>query len=513
MQLGRCVERDYGYIGCASNVTRILASRCSGRRECIVVNFETLFAGRQTCATDLKAYLEAEYSCVNVTTGSQEQCQQGGEIRVTDQSGLLTSSIAQDLHLGSDLCPWRLVADEGQRFELSLWDFADYTKVDASVVSNPRYCRIYAFISEEKYTAVKDVVACNGQPSVQHVYTSRGHDVRVKFMVTPSVDPLETQHFAIKYRVLGCVLPSMPDHSHVVDHRNGSVTVQCNDTDQSYLTHCSTAGKYIGGIGNCSKSAGAIARDKEEGHFLSYGVAVVIIITVAILICALILTLGLVHYKRSRRRFDSRGHHVRLRHASSAPDAAEMKQMQTFSSARGHCNSLPATPKKQRYAVERSPMMKAKTLARTHSLNRGEYAHIWEIRRPIPVATPKVPPAGERSDPDGTTRSRSMERRPMEASGEEFPLPPNTFMTFKPLGDHVYESPRFASLSKSRSRSPGRAFFDSNTCTRDGKPIPPRRSLDQGDRNRLRTMGLGGTIQRVRYVPEPNPSEEGKITV
>lgn len=65
MRLGRCVERDYGYIGCSVNVTQTLAAKCSGRRECTVVNFEAIFAKQQTCATDLKAYLEADYKCMN----------------------------------------------------------------------------------------------------------------------------------------------------------------------------------------------------------------------------------------------------------------------------------------------------------------------------------------------------------------------------------------------------------------------------------------------------------------
>lgn len=233
----------------------------------------------------------------------------------------------------------------------------------------------------------------------------------------------------------------------------------------------------------------------------------------------------------SRRLFDSRGHHVRLRHASSAPDTSEMKQMQTFTMSgatahsyphHGHCSSLPASPKK-RYTGDNSPGPKSRTLGRQQSLGRhGEYAHIWEIRRPIPVSTPKVPPAGERSEPDGCTpRNQSLERseRRVPEFSEDLPLPPATFMTFKPLGDHVYESPRFASLSKGGSKNSSRSsgapvMFHADTVTRDGKPIPPRRALDPADRNRLRTMGLGGTgtVQH-RYVPEPSPAEEGKITV
>ena len=234
---------------------------------------------------------------------------------------------------------------------------------------------------------------------------------------------------------------------------------------------------------------------------------------------------GCLCYRRTR--YDGRGFHVRLRHAASAPDTSEMKHMHACPvSSRPHSNSLPPTPKK-RYGVERSPIVKSRSLLRQTSANRGqgEYAHIWEIRRPIPVATPKVP-AGVRSEPDGRPRtgSRTTERPGRSRQpdvADDLPLPPATFMTFKPLGgDHVYESPRFASLargsSKSSSRSSGRSsgspmYFQVDTATKDGKPIPPRRSLDQGDRQRLRTMGLAGPTQH-GGLPEPNPADEGRIT-
>lgn len=70
MRLNKCVRTDYGYIGCGTDVTDILAGRCSGRRRCRIVNLEALFASSRMCPTDLKSYLEASYSCVK-----GEQCQ------------------------------------------------------------------------------------------------------------------------------------------------------------------------------------------------------------------------------------------------------------------------------------------------------------------------------------------------------------------------------------------------------------------------------------------------------
>jgi len=63
MQLNRCVTTDYGYIGCGSDVTDILAGKCSGRRHCRIFNLEVLFSGAKVCPPDLKGYLQAQFRC------------------------------------------------------------------------------------------------------------------------------------------------------------------------------------------------------------------------------------------------------------------------------------------------------------------------------------------------------------------------------------------------------------------------------------------------------------------
>jgi len=64
MRLNRCVHTDYGFIGCGTDVTDVLAGKCSGRRRCRVVNIGTLFAASRVCPTDLKSYLEATFTCL-----------------------------------------------------------------------------------------------------------------------------------------------------------------------------------------------------------------------------------------------------------------------------------------------------------------------------------------------------------------------------------------------------------------------------------------------------------------
>jgi len=70
MRLNRCVHTDYDFVGCGTDVTDVLAGKCSGRRRCRVVNIEALFAASRVCPTDLKSYLEANFSCIKGQTSS-----------------------------------------------------------------------------------------------------------------------------------------------------------------------------------------------------------------------------------------------------------------------------------------------------------------------------------------------------------------------------------------------------------------------------------------------------------
>lgn len=62
MVLGRCVKKDYGHIGCETDVTSELDRECSGRRACKkpIISLHN----KRSCPTDFKSYLEAGYECV-----------------------------------------------------------------------------------------------------------------------------------------------------------------------------------------------------------------------------------------------------------------------------------------------------------------------------------------------------------------------------------------------------------------------------------------------------------------
>ena len=70
MRPGRCVQQNYGYIGCHTDVTRVIATRCSGRSRCEIANLEAELATYQNCPADLKVYLDANYTCIKGRHGT-----------------------------------------------------------------------------------------------------------------------------------------------------------------------------------------------------------------------------------------------------------------------------------------------------------------------------------------------------------------------------------------------------------------------------------------------------------
>ena len=64
MAYGRCIRREYGYVGCQANVRRLAAARCSGRRQCQIHVPDQLLDRTRPCREDLKLYLLIGYYCV-----------------------------------------------------------------------------------------------------------------------------------------------------------------------------------------------------------------------------------------------------------------------------------------------------------------------------------------------------------------------------------------------------------------------------------------------------------------
>ena len=64
MRVGECVQTNY-QIGCKTDVTSQIGSRCSGDRKCELTHPEPAFARLQPCRSDLQMYIEVNYQCVS----------------------------------------------------------------------------------------------------------------------------------------------------------------------------------------------------------------------------------------------------------------------------------------------------------------------------------------------------------------------------------------------------------------------------------------------------------------
>ena len=65
MQYGRCIERDYGYVGCHKDVLHLADARCSGRRQCKIEMPDKIFnMATPNCPRDLTLFLSASYTCL-----------------------------------------------------------------------------------------------------------------------------------------------------------------------------------------------------------------------------------------------------------------------------------------------------------------------------------------------------------------------------------------------------------------------------------------------------------------
>ena len=63
MKIGRCLEDDYGHLGCAADVMDIADRECSGRKECTIKVPNKDMDSNRKCLRDLARYLEISYRC------------------------------------------------------------------------------------------------------------------------------------------------------------------------------------------------------------------------------------------------------------------------------------------------------------------------------------------------------------------------------------------------------------------------------------------------------------------
>lgn len=64
MKLGKCLDVDFGFLGCSADLLHFMDKLCSGRRTCQLPIHDLILQPEKPCHKSLSLHLEAGYSCI-----------------------------------------------------------------------------------------------------------------------------------------------------------------------------------------------------------------------------------------------------------------------------------------------------------------------------------------------------------------------------------------------------------------------------------------------------------------
>ncbi|KAK2160982.1 hypothetical protein LSH36_123g03037 [Paralvinella palmiformis] len=254
MKLGRCLTRDY-YVGCSDDVTSILHERCSGKSNCYVSIPDPALYEKQHCPKDLVSYLDAEYSCLQVTYFANVTCANNQRrIHIPKSGGFIAGyQPFSTYHLSppSSQCQLALRAARGQTINVTLYEFhSDPDQTSTDVQGQQYQCVVLATIKERLTDSYRENVVCSrGGHFQQLVYSSKTHEIIID--INQRMDGGRGQRrFLLQYQAVGCRDPNIPDD--MTQHRRGDqLDVRCNNTGQVWHLVC-RGNSWVGEFGNCT---------------------------------------------------------------------------------------------------------------------------------------------------------------------------------------------------------------------------------------------------------------------
>ncbi|ELT94218.1 hypothetical protein CAPTEDRAFT_214161 [Capitella teleta] len=310
MSFSRCVERDYGYVGCEDDVRHVSDKQCSGRHECEIGIPNSFFDALKPCPGDLKAYFAVEYKCLPVFTmpmsQQRRQCTSPGHVTLAASSGSLASVVTMATQLGSPDCPYVIRGHPGQKINITLVDFT----TDAGKVS----CQVaYAVVSER--APARSETICSGWERERLVYTSQSSSVTIRMNVNSRQST--NSHFMLQYQIYGCPNPDIPPQAKLT--RTGDhAEITCSDTGRVYHLECDGE-KWMGDFDNCTlRGAGGRVDEVRLGiaslpfgeeiflaliqsYLILPGASLVVIVVIAIALGVVILLAGLLIIRWKQR--------------------------------------------------------------------------------------------------------------------------------------------------------------------------------------------------------------------
>lgn len=308
MHEGRCVHKNYGYVGCNADVRAHMDNTCSGRRSCEIRIPDSELDNINPCPEDFKTFLEAAYSCIKVHNPPCRPCRNYTEIIPSSRLGYIGSIVSEESACGTRNCPFVLRAKTGQRFNLTLYDFAvpNNKRSTSFHSSSDKICYKYADISEiikskdkkVQKEIIKEKPVCRGNIRMSHIFSSLTHEVKIE--ISGVSHSRVRGHFMIKYEVLGCEDYGSPPNTWI--KREGDRTlVGCVSTGEQWKLTCIDS-KWNGDVGACPIGLPRSASSLGSSSMLSIptGILIAVILAIAMVIGVCILTAGLVVIKKRR---------------------------------------------------------------------------------------------------------------------------------------------------------------------------------------------------------------------
>lgn len=199
--LGRCVQRDFGYVGCYDCVRSYMDYICSGRPSCQFTvpdnTLETVFA--TSCPGEITRYLDINHVCHEVITREETECEDGFATQeIGADTGYISSyKEARNPLYNKQSCHWRLRFPKGSRITFEILDFG--TASAKLNLTDPVCHCVFEIKDLTVEPHIIQSVTCGEQKRTRYVMTT-GNEVEITRILKHTTH--KTPEFLIKYQVM-----------------------------------------------------------------------------------------------------------------------------------------------------------------------------------------------------------------------------------------------------------------------------------------------------------------------
>ena len=130
----------------------------------------------------------------SVSTGSQRQCQSHHHIKLNKSFGYIATVETEEHGFGSAECPWNIVVSQGQRINITLFNFARHPVTNTGDV-RPEVCYEIGEIKEKSDR--KRITLCDALGRETSIFVSKTNSVSLQFVSGPTLRSLGA--FVFKY--------------------------------------------------------------------------------------------------------------------------------------------------------------------------------------------------------------------------------------------------------------------------------------------------------------------------